>query len=94
MENEIDDLREVKKWNIYTGGVPLKYKLNVNLNPTFYSLSKVLERDYADTSDFVDHIEIKDDGTLGAKKILKMNNKVYDIRDWLNLLYKDIPSSI
>ena len=72
----------------------MKYKLNVNLNPTFYSLSKVLEKDYADTSDFVDHIEIKDDGSLGAKKIVKMNKKVYDIKNRLGILYKDIPSTV
>ena len=47
------------------------------MNPSFYSISKVLEKQFADTSDFVDHIEIVDDGSVGSKKINEMNNRLF-----------------
>ena len=86
----IRKMREIEEENKpKIDSIELKQKLNVRVNPMFHNLSPVLDKDYADTSDFGKVI-------ADVNNYRRINNVISDlnqIQDIFDELFKNIPGS-
>lgn len=55
--DEIENLKKpVKEFTANYKNTPLKHKLDLTMNPMYYSLKGILDKNYANTEDFGDYI--------------------------------------
>ena len=88
LKEEVDE-KQIEMEQIQKG-VDLKHRLNVSLNPMFHGIAPILDKDYADTSDFD---EISDGKEYGYKNLNKISSEINFIEETMTRLFRDLPSS-
>lgn len=88
LKEEVDEKQlEMEK---FEKGIDLKNRLNIRLNPMLHNIAPVLDKEFADTSDFD---EIGDGKEYGYKNLNAISADLNGIEETMTRLFKDLPSA-